>query len=855
MQRLPSPCWVCGAMADSSVFLAGVGRMLSTKSKKIPSFHFSIVHEYNSVRNSLLNAGFRRAKSAACNLLWSRHQTEREIHEQHTAYRKLNHWPGSWAIGRKDRLARNVARAQRSHGDAMGICPPTLLLPGDKAKLKLALQEDPKAMWIVKPVNASCGRGIRLVSGASAAAAAGGSMSTSLPGGNKRYVAQRYVQQPYLINNTKFDLRVYCCVTSLDPLRVYVYQEGLVRFATQQYSTSNSEQGNRFAHLTNYSVNKKADGFNKNTSADQDATGSKWSLTALLRHLEEAGVDSAAVRRSIHQLCVKTILCCEPEVTTLSHSAFKGGNAAVGTGTPCFEVYGIDVILDSALRPWVLEVNVSPSLSSSSPMDKRIKTMLMTDTFHMIGFVPFDPAKAAKADEALRKERLLGQAPASPAAGATRSSLGTRTQAADLARMRLADLSPQDIAVICETEDEFARRGHFVRVFPTRKSAAQYGHLFETARYNNLLLDMWLGKWKAQLGDSPSAPKQLQPAAARLGQGGAGSDEDTPPSSAETSPATTPRAPVPVTVAAAVQARASKRSGRSRRPPSGTRRPPSTSSSSSSLASSTRKGRVSGGGSPSPTSGSRPVSGHATAAAQRAADAARARKLSTASRIEQRFAMYRSGAAGTKAPSRPSTAVPSLKRVPKAVAGGAASAPTSARYGPAGANSSSRGGGGATAVAGGAAAAVRSRRALHKQQGTKRKAPPLYSYHAQVHTPSSVTPAAAPVTVGMLAPSRSTAHAPPTTATTQQARQSHAAPSSSLPSAFKQSIRTGGYSAQGQRGEPAAGRFKAPPASPIAAQWSSDDEAPVRPAKSVHSTNSWYRGHLVRAESGGVAFR
>ena len=35
-------------------------------------------------------------------------------------------------------------------------------------------------------------------------------------------------------------------------------------------------------------------------------------------------------------------------------------------------------------------MNVACSLSSSSPLDKRIKTCMMTDLFHMIGIVPFD---------------------------------------------------------------------------------------------------------------------------------------------------------------------------------------------------------------------------------------------------------------------------------------------------------------------------------------------------------------------------------------------------------------------------------------------------------------------------------
>ena len=57
-----------------------------------------------------------------------------------------------------------------------------------------------------------------------------------------------------LIDGFKFDLRVYVAVTSVNPLRLYVYDEGLVRFASERYDTSNLK--NVFSHLTNYSINK-----------------------------------------------------------------------------------------------------------------------------------------------------------------------------------------------------------------------------------------------------------------------------------------------------------------------------------------------------------------------------------------------------------------------------------------------------------------------------------------------------------------------------------------------------------------------------------------------------------------------
>jgi len=56
-------------------------------------------------------------------------------------------------------------------------------------------------------------------------------------------------------------------------------------------------------------------------------------------------------------------------------------------------VLGFDVMLDDKLKAWLIEVNASPSLSSSSPLDKAIKVQLMADTFHLLGVPVVDAAK------------------------------------------------------------------------------------------------------------------------------------------------------------------------------------------------------------------------------------------------------------------------------------------------------------------------------------------------------------------------------------------------------------------------------------------------------------------------------
>ncbi|RHY63573.1 hypothetical protein DYB30_002188 [Aphanomyces astaci] len=261
----------------------------------------------------------------------------------------VNHFPGSLELGRKDKLCTNILRMQRKFTGAFyQIIPETFVTGAKECKpFMAALASSSKALWILKPPNQCCGRGIKIISG--------GSDYTYEP--DKRYVAQ---------------------VTSFDPLRVYLFDNGLVRFCTHKYSTSTKDVTNRFGHLTNYSVNKKNKAaFQSNQDAAADGEGSKWSYQALQAYFETQGLDPTAIHLDIAALIVKTLMCVEsPLVASLNKQA-KHVNA-------CFELFGFDVLLDANLRPWLLEVNVFPSMSSSSPMDKRIKSILVCDTFQLV---------------------------------------------------------------------------------------------------------------------------------------------------------------------------------------------------------------------------------------------------------------------------------------------------------------------------------------------------------------------------------------------------------------------------------------------------------------------------------------
>jgi hypothetical protein len=79
----------------------------------------------------------------------------------------------------------------------------------------------------------------------------------------------------------------------------------------------------------------------------------------------------------IYDVFIKTLSCGEHYVL----QAQKKNNLHRQN---CFEVFGFDILLDSDLKPWLVEVNLSPSLSCDSPLDLAIKANLVADTFNLV---------------------------------------------------------------------------------------------------------------------------------------------------------------------------------------------------------------------------------------------------------------------------------------------------------------------------------------------------------------------------------------------------------------------------------------------------------------------------------------
>ncbi|ETO63216.1 hypothetical protein F442_18861 [Phytophthora nicotianae P10297] len=443
---------------------------------------------YNAITNSLRATSVRKtASSNTWNIFWGEHLKTQEFAAL-LPFQRVNHFPGSFELGRKDRLCSHLLRMRKKHPNAYAdIIPETYLTANDydKQQFLTRFHAEPNVVWILKPPNLSCGRGIKLVSSST--------HPTPKLSKKKAYVAQRYVANPFLIHGLKFDLRVYVVVTSYDPLCIYLFNDGLVRFCTEKYSTSKSALQNPFGHLTNYSINKKnAAAFQKNQDTQDELhtlSSSKWSLQMLFKYLRDQDKtrDLENFQQALEDLIVKTLIAVEDKL-----SSACSRNA--------FELYGFDVLIEGEnLKPCLLEVNIFPSLSSSSLMDKRIKTVLVSDLFQLVG-IPFVHAKkeTQQLDKA-KQDRLHGiKQP-----GATRIILQKENEAQRRRRIfdalsrsansvTMSQLSDEDLQLVKEVEEELHRCGHFKRIFPTAQAFDKYSELFDSLRYRNLLCMRWL---------------------------------------------------------------------------------------------------------------------------------------------------------------------------------------------------------------------------------------------------------------------------------------------------------------------------------------------------------------------------
>lgn len=328
----------------------------------------------------------------------------REIDQKILNYRKcfFNRYPKASYICRKRQFHLLLNKYQKLFPDEFDFIPKTYVLPEEYKKFKQHLEGRSKCHYIAKPSKGKGGEGIFFVK-----------QSSDMSRENMRqfeYIAQEYVANPLLIDNKKFDLRLYLLVKGVDTMEAYIAFEGMARFCTEDYVLpKRNKKGeveeeipeeNLKGHLTNYCLNKQSEKFVYNSDFLLNDNGTKRLLTTIFHKIEEMGGDTDEIRDDIRDICTKVSMALQPYLVNTFHTEMGVGEEV---NQNCFQIFGLDVLLDENYKCWLMEINCFPSMNFfheqvevdaetgeskvvkvPAELDKYLKPLLLKDTIKIV---------------------------------------------------------------------------------------------------------------------------------------------------------------------------------------------------------------------------------------------------------------------------------------------------------------------------------------------------------------------------------------------------------------------------------------------------------------------------------------
>ena len=208
-------------------------------------------------------------------------------------------------------------------------------------------------IWIMKPACGMQGSGIRIVTSPEQihyVLSRKDYIFSRTIEANRRFVIQKYIENPLLFNGRKMDIRQWVLVTSFNPLKLWIFKEFYVRVSTNQFCYD--DLGDKYCHLTNISVNKKAQGFQsdqafKTQKQFRELIEAKFGAGSFEKHIKE-GIRKVvkAVMQSMQPVLISQRRVCH--------------------------IIGFDFLVDDRLNVWFLEANETPDFSANSGLKLRL---------------------------------------------------------------------------------------------------------------------------------------------------------------------------------------------------------------------------------------------------------------------------------------------------------------------------------------------------------------------------------------------------------------------------------------------------------------------------------------------------
>ena len=167
-------------------------------------------------------------------------------------------------------------------------------------------------------------------------------VADDVPLNGSKVVVQEYITRPLLIEGRKFDVRLYLLISSVDPLQLFIHNEGIVNICTEDFNLDCDQFNRKCVHLSNYSINKNHDKY--------DANKHRWKLSRLWKYLNtKFEVDTDTLWEKTKDVCLNTVLCGLDKIR-------EECKDKIDCHYKSFKLLSVDILYDEDLKPWLLEV-------------------------------------------------------------------------------------------------------------------------------------------------------------------------------------------------------------------------------------------------------------------------------------------------------------------------------------------------------------------------------------------------------------------------------------------------------------------------------------------------------------------
>lgn len=313
-----------------------------------------------------------------CKIYWLRNRAgfDWRLPKKYNAY--WNHIVNEFVLTKKHHLAKNVQDYMTINEFDDIFHPLTFNLDEEdereifysKLMSNETLEKNNKMKWIIKPVDASGGKGIKVVDNMESfkddyEIRSPGDQSPQLV---RSLIAQTYISEPLLLGGYKFDIRSYMFIASISPPIVF-FHDGYLRVNIEKYDNDNLD--NLWAHISNIGLQKK------HPEYEQKKLTSKWTLKTWLnfmikeKMIESTDFYATKIRPQFLEIIKKSYLSVADKFDKVADVS-------------SFALLGVDFLLDTSYKAWLLEYTKTPAGHSTLEQDDTLFSDMMGEVLDII---------------------------------------------------------------------------------------------------------------------------------------------------------------------------------------------------------------------------------------------------------------------------------------------------------------------------------------------------------------------------------------------------------------------------------------------------------------------------------------